>query len=131
MTNAKTLPRSVKIIRWTARIWSILVTVFLLLIFFAPTDGSPVLFAPVDIFLLSLTGLALLGLFIAWRWELVGGIFTIAMLFIREIAWVILMGNWLVGFVILWILILPPAILFLIAWRMERSAVREGDGPQM
>jgi len=91
------------------------------LIFFEPDPGGPGPIAAVDIFLLSLTGVALLGLFIAWRWELVGGIFTIAMLFIREIVWVILKGNWLVGFLILWILILPPAILYLIAWRLERK----------
>jgi hypothetical protein len=65
--------------------------------------------------------LAFLGLLIAWRWELVGGIFTIAMMFIREIAWVILKGHWLVGFLILWFLIALPAILFLIAWRLERK----------
>ena len=122
MTMAKPVPRSVKIIRWIARIWSILTTVFLLMIFFIPDDGITGPVAAVDKFLLSLTGLALLGLFIAWRWELAGGIFTIAMLFIREIAWVILKGNWEVGFLILWVLITPPAILFLIAWSLERKA---------
>jgi hypothetical protein len=51
----------------------------------------------------------------------VGGIFTIAMLFIREIIWVILKGNWLLGFLLLWVLIAPLAILFLIAWSLERK----------
>jgi len=122
MTIANTVPRSVKIIRWIARIWSILVTVGAMLTFFSPDsiDARPI--ATVDVFLLSLTGVAFVGLFIAWRWELVGGIFTIAMMFIREIAWVILKGNWLLGFLILWFFIAPPAILFLIAWRLERKA---------
>ena len=123
MTQTNSVPRSVKIIRWTARIWSILVTAFCLLIFFEPgSGGDPEPIPPVDVFLLSLTGVALMGLFIAWRWELVGGIFTIAMLFIREIAWVILKGDWLVGFLILWFLIAPPGILFLVAWNLERKA---------
>ncbi len=90
MNKPNSLFRSVKIICWIARIWSVLVTVFLLLIFWAPDSGGPGSIASVDIFLLSLTGVALLGLLIAWCWERLGGFFTIAMLFIREIAWVIL-----------------------------------------
>jgi hypothetical protein len=44
------------------------------------------------------------------------------MMFIRELAWVILKGQWLAAFLLLWVLILPPAILFLIAWSLgERS----------
>ena len=124
MNNANPVPRTVKIIRWIARIWSILVTISALLIFFSPDSYTPGTLAPVDIFLLSLTGLALLGLFIAWRWELVGGIFTLSMLFIREIAWVILKGQWMVGFLILWVVIAPPAILFLIAWNMDGKSKR-------
>jgi len=119
------VPHPVKIIRWIARIWSIPVTIFLILIFLEPDSGGPGPIAPVDIFIMSLSGVALLGLFIAWRWELAGGIFTIAMLFIREIAWVILKGTWLAGFLMLWLLIAPPAILFLIAWRQDRKAVQK------
>jgi hypothetical protein len=83
------------------------------------SGGGPI--APVDIFLLNLTVVALLGLFIAWRWELAGGIFTITMMFVREVAWVILKGQWLVAFLFLWLLIAPPAILFIIAWSLGRS----------
>ena len=120
ITMPLAIPRFIKSTRWIARIWSLLVTAGILLIFFSPdsVDAGPI--APVDIFLLSLTGVALLGLFIAWRWELLGGIFTIAVLFFREVAWIVLKGNWEMGFLILWVLILPPAILFLIAWGLER-----------
>ena len=115
-------------IRWTARIWSILVTAAVVSMFFGshsharPSEPIP----PVDAFLLSLTGVSLLGLFVAWRWELVGGIFTIAMMFIRELAWVILKGHWLAAFLLLWVLILPPATLFLIAWRMGERSKKSG-----
>ena len=126
MTAANAVPRSARVIRWIARIWSILVTTGALLIVFSPDPTSPdpsstEPMAAVDWFIVSLLGLAFLGLFIAWRWERVGGIFTLAMLFIREIAWVILKGNWFAGFLIFWLLIAPPAILFLIAWRLERK----------
>jgi len=119
------VPRSVKTIRWIARIWSMLVTVSALLIFFSPDSYTPGMIAPVDTFLLSLTGLALLGLLIAWRWELAGGIFTLTMLFIREIAWLILKGQWMMGFLALWVLIAPPAIAFLVSWRLEMKAKYE------
>jgi hypothetical protein len=45
----KTLPHYLKTIRWIARIWSILVTLFFLLIFFTPDDGGTGSIARVDI----------------------------------------------------------------------------------
>ena len=128
MTTANPVPRTVKIIRWTARIWSIVVSAGAILIFFSPNSlaAGPIL--PVDIFLPSLVGVNFLGLFIAWRWELVGGIFTIAMLFIRELAFVILKGYWEAGLLILWLLIAPPAILFLVAYSLERKTKEISQG---
>lgn len=122
MITAESGPRSARVIRWIARIWSVLVTAGAMLILFSPDPiGANEPMAAVDWFLLSWVGLAFLGLFIAWRWELVGGIFTIATLSIREIAWVILKGYWFAGFLFLWALIAPPAVLFLTAWRLERK----------
>jgi hypothetical protein len=80
MNAAKTVPRFERIIRGITHIWSILVTVGALLIFLSPESGGSEPIAAVDIFLLSLTGVALLGLLIAW---------------------VVLKGDWLVGFLIL------------------------------
>lgn len=122
MSTSNDVPRSAKIIRWIARIWSILVFAFALVRIFTPdpyaTEPVPV----EDWFLLSLWGVAILGLLVAWRWELVGGILTIATLFFRELAWVVLKGPWFVNFLIIWAFLVPPAILFLIAWRLERNA---------
>jgi hypothetical protein len=64
---------------------------------------------------------AILGLLIAWRWELIGGIITIATMFVRELIWVMLKGDWLVNFLIIWFFVVPPAILFLVAWGLERK----------
>jgi hypothetical protein len=50
------------------------------LIFFEPLSNALGAIAPVDVFLFSLIGVALLGLLIAWRWKLVGGIFTLAIM---------------------------------------------------
>ena len=122
MSTANVAPRSVRIVRWIARIWSILVFVGALLVIFTPDPyvTEPVPFA--DWFLLSLWGVATLGLLLAWRWELVGGIITIATMFIRELAWVILRGGWWVNFLIVWLFVVPPAILFVVAWGLERRA---------
>jgi hypothetical protein len=114
-------PRTILVIRWIARIWSILVFVFVLLQIFTP---DPYATQPVpleDWFLLSLWGIAVLGLLVAWRWELAGGILTIAVMFLRELAWIVLKGAWLVNFLIVWLFLVPPAVLFLIAWGLERK----------
>jgi hypothetical protein len=120
MSAGAAIPRSVKITRWIARIWSILVFAFALMVIFVPDPYAtePVPFT--DWFLLSLWGVAILGLLLAWRWELAGGIITIATMFFRELAWVILKGPWLVNFLIVWALVVPPAILFIIAWGLQR-----------
>lgn len=113
--------RSEKIIRWIARIWSIPVFVFALLRIITPDPYATEPVPASDWFLLSLWGVAILGLLIAWRWELVGGIITIATMFVRELFWVILKGDWLVNFLIFWFFVVPPAILFMVAWGLERK----------
>jgi hypothetical protein len=122
MSSMNVIPRSVKITRWIARLWSILVFVVALLIIFTPDPYATEPVPAADWFLLSLWGVAVLGLLVAWRWELVGGIITIATLFFRELAWVVLKGGWMVNFLIVWLFLLPPAILFMVAWGLERKA---------
>lgn len=125
MNNGKEAPRRVKIIRWIARIWSLPIFVFTLLRVFTP---DPLVTEPVpaeDWFLLSLWGVAILGLLVAWRWERFGGILTIATMFAREIIWVILKGDWLVNFLIIWAFLVPPAILFLVAWGLVERARKD------
>jgi hypothetical protein len=118
MNQAKSLPASSSILRWIARVWSLVLAAFALLMAFTP---DPSITEPVpleDWFLLGFWGVAILGLLIAWRWATVGSATTIAAMLLRELAWVILKGRWIVNFLIVWALILPPAILFLVAHRM-------------
>jgi len=125
MSHASTEVRAAAIMRWVARIWSLLIFAFALLKIFTPdpyATGDPI--PADDQFLLALWGVAILGLLIAWRWEMVGGMITIATMFIRELAWVLLKGPWLVNFLIIWAVLVPPALLFIAAWRMERKAQR-------
>ena len=121
MSPVNTLPYSVKTIRWIARLWSILVFIVALLTIFT-SDSHATEPVPVrDWFLLSLWGVAIFGLLVAWQWEVIGGIITIATLFIRELAWIILRGHWQVGFMLFWLLVGPPAILFLVAGELKRK----------
>src|SRR4030066_2020518 len=122
MSTAQALPRSVIIIRWIARIWSFLVFAVAILEIFVPDPNATEPVPLADWFLLSLWGVAILGVLVAWRWELVGGIITIASMFIRELVWIILKGQWLVNFLIVWLFVLPPAVLFLLAWGLEGKA---------
>ena len=125
MSQAKNSPRSIRIIRWIARIWTLPIFAFAILRILTPDPSITEPVPPVDWFLLSLWGVAILGLLIAWRWETAGSIITIAVMFFREIAWVVLRGPWIANFLIVWAVIVPPAVLFLIARRMELSPTVE------
>ncbi len=108
-------------VRWVARFWSLLVFAFVLLRIFTPDPYAtePVPFE--DWFLLSLWGIAILGVLVAWRWETVGAIITVGTLLLRELVWVLLKGGWSVNFLLIWALLVPPVVLFQMAQRMERK----------
>jgi hypothetical protein len=121
MNKVGTLTLFSKIIAWIARIWSILIAIFLLLDILFSDPGGAGSSTSEDIIMFALTGLALLGLFIAWRWAQFGSLFTLAALLIQELAGGILKGDWLVG-LILGLFIAPAAALFLIAWGFKKWA---------
>jgi hypothetical protein len=125
MSEKNMTPPSVKTIRWIARIWSAIILAFTVFRVFTPDPYATEPIPAEDWFLLSLWGVAILGLLVAWRWEFVGGVITIATMFFREIAWIVLKGPWLVNFLIIWALVVPPAILFLVAWGLGRKSQPE------
>lgn len=124
MNRRAITPRFWKIIRWIARIWSLLVFTVAILVITSPEQeaAEPIPFE--DIFLLCLWGVAVLGLLIAWRWDLQGGLITIATLFVREIMWVILKGSWYVNFLLVWAFVVPPALLFICSWILRNRKKR-------
>lgn len=73
-----------------------------------------------DWFLLAFWIVAILGLLLSWRKELAGGILTIGVMFLREIAWVIIKGGWMLNFLFVWAFVVPPAVLFIIAATLDR-----------
>jgi hypothetical protein len=129
MSEMKTIPRGGNVPRWIARIWSGVVFSLALLELIVPEHASgPV--AGVDVFLLSLWGVAVLGLLLAWHWEAAGGVLAIASMLVREAAFFLIKGFWTPAFLLIWVLVLPPAILFLLAWGRARHARRAADRTQ-
>jgi hypothetical protein len=52
----------------------------------------------------------------------VGGLLTIVTLVMRDTLYLIMLGNWVENLIFVWIPLVPPAVLFLLAWRMEKIA---------
>jgi hypothetical protein len=125
MSKAISSQRRIAIIRWIARIWTLPIFAFAIMRILTPDPSITQPVPVVDWFLLSLWGVAIIGLLIAWRWETVGSIITIASMMFRELAWVVLRGPWIVNFLIIWAALVPPALLFLVAKRIEISSTQE------
>ena len=119
-------PRIVTIIRWIARIWSILIFALAVLVIIIP---DPYTVKPVplaDQIAMGLFGVAILGSLIAWRWEGLGGAIAIASVVGDDVFCRITRGGGL------WSQVLTPAsplvflfgfpgILFLVCWALSRS----------
>lgn len=113
-----------KILRWTARIWSILILVFLLFMFighiFFPEEGEAswktieliaAIFFPIGV---------CLGMIIAWKKELIGGIVTVVSFII--FCFLILIPRGAIGSMIpMFLLISGPGFLFLINGLLTRK----------
>jgi len=115
--------RKLKTIRFIARIWTIPVVILALVAVLttdlnANADPSHWLSS----FFLVMWGIAVLGLVIGWRWELAGGLITIVTLVMRDTLYIIMRGTWVENILFVWFPLVPPAVMFLIAWRMEKTS---------
>jgi len=117
--------RTLRILRWVARVWTIAVLIFTiaLLVSTAMESGSDPL-PLIYWLLLGLWCLSALGLATAWRWELIGAIIAVTALISREMVYLYLSGQVLVDFGMVWLPILFPAALFILAWVMERRVMK-------
>jgi hypothetical protein len=121
MNAASRRTRNAGIARWVARAWSLLIVAFVVMMVVTPDPYATEPVPAEDWFLLGVWGVAVLGLVVAWRWERTGALITIGTMFLREPIWVILKGGWLVNFLIVWVALVPPAVLFLLSWRWRRG----------
>lgn len=107
-----------KILRWIARVWSLAIFVFVLFMVFSEdpyATGEPLSIK--DYVLLGLWGCSTLGLMLAWLWEFPGAVIAIVALAMRDLLYIILNDRWEVSFLMIWALFLPPAVMYLFAWR--------------
>lgn len=117
----------IKILRWTLRILSATFIVFFLVMFIGETffqDGSsnsePM--SANAILLVSLFGLSLIGLGLAWKWELTGGIIALA----AYAGLLIVIDTEPVNFYTLLIYPTVP-ILFIVLWAISRNAIVKNE----
>ncbi|MGD2158204.1 MAG: hypothetical protein PVG32_15110 [Anaerolineales bacterium] len=117
--------KTMKIVRWVARVWSLVILFFFLLIFIgeilSPHTEEAMTLS--DAALLILFPIATcLGLALAWRWEFLGGVISL----ISIVLFVVIMGiagrlNTPSNFIILLAFIAIPGVLFLITWSGSRG----------
>jgi hypothetical protein len=111
----------VKILRWTARIWSLLALILALVIAISPDPHAVNPITARELFMLSLWLIAILGLVLGWRFERLGALITIIIMPVREALYVLFYREWTVNFLLIWALVIPPAIMYLLAWSGDRK----------
>jgi len=119
-TKFKT-PMAVTVLRTIAVLWTLAALVDAALLIIGKGQARDFNDWP----LLALWGVAIVGLVLAWKWNLLGSIIAIAFTALHDILALILNGSWLPGYMIMWAFIIPPAVLFIIAWVLERNARRK------
>ena len=108
------------IMRWIARIGSLLVLALAISILLTPMsefedrDQATIFWVLTGIWLVGI-----LGLLISWKWELGGAILSLAALISRDMFYYSLSGRSFVDFNMVWLPILIPALLFIIVWWMD------------
>ncbi|HEY9122244.1 MAG TPA: hypothetical protein VIM80_04530 [Brevefilum sp.] len=111
----------VKILRWIARIWSLLALILALVIAISPDPNAVNPITARELFMLSLWLIAILGLVLGWRFERLGALITIIIMPVREVLYVLFYREWTVNFLLIWALVIPPAIMYLLAWSGDRK----------
>lgn len=107
--------------RWIARIGSLLVLALAISILLTPMlefedrDQATIYWVLTGIWLVGV-----LGLLIAWKWELGGAILALATLISRDMFYFSLSGRSFVDFKMVWLPILIPALLYIIVWWLDR-----------
>lgn len=111
----------VKILRWTARVWSLLAFAFAMVVALSPDPYAVNPITAREVFMLSLWLIAILGLLIAWRFERMGALLTFVIMPLREMFYYLFYREWTINFLLVWALVIPPAVMYLTAWLRDRK----------
>ena len=120
MSASTVNPRAIKILRWIARIWGVIIALVVVMIAVTPDPyavGPP---SGIEIFYLSLYAVAALGLLVAWKWELIGALISIVAMLTQAISGSIREGFAFMKIVPVELVFFIPAVLFIVCWALSR-----------
>jgi len=122
MSDSTVNPRAIKILRWIARIWGIIIALVVVMIAITPDPYAVRPPSGIEIFYLSLYAVSALGLLVAWKWELIGAIISIVAMLAQAISISIGEGFafYIKGIVLVELVFFIPAILFIVCWTLSR-----------
>lgn len=126
--------RTVRALRITARVWSVVVAVIVMLMVISP-DPYAVHPIPAADYVLVFTAFILpaAGLLLAWRFELAGSVIVLSSFVLHSIEYVVFRGWWTPGvasIAVRLVLYGIPALLFFLCWYLPRRSWTEGQpGP--
>ncbi len=112
----------VLVLRWLARTWSLLVLILALVIALSPDPYQTHAMTLEEGFMLSLWAIPILGLILAWWKEKPGAIITLTSIVLREVIYIMTHRDWTVNFLLVWALVVPPAIMYLVAWKLDHPS---------
>ncbi len=117
--------KTIKIIRWIARIWSLFSLAMFLLFSVGESLGQPLQFTPQELLglLFFPVGVAL-GMVLAWKWELPGGLITAGSLLAFYLLEFIIDRDFPSG--IWFLLFAAPGFLFLLTWYLSSRGEKTG-----
>jgi hypothetical protein len=110
----------ITILRWILRVLSSIIILFFLFMFIGQTfsvEKPGEHFSPYEIIQLSINGIGLVGLGLAWKWELMGGIIALVAFIVLTIINPIVLKFPLL---FIWPII---AILFIMLWVISRNTI--------
>lgn len=113
--------KSIKIFRWILRVLSGILILFSLFMFIGETLDSTNPLSTNSIIQLSFAGIGLIGLGLAWKWELTGGIIALA-----SFVAVAIINPMTLSYHLLFIFP-ATAILFIVLWVQNRNSIAKED----
>ncbi len=113
------------ILRWAARVVALIFAIFIVAMFIGESAGGRQPGAPAlvfrDYFLLSCLALYVVGLLLGLKWELWGGLISVAFCLVQIIT--VKAGGATAG--IYMTLMIVPGLLFLLSWFLHRTEAKQ------
>ncbi len=121
MSDSIKIPRGIKVLRWIAKIWGIIIVFVIIMIAVTHDPYATESLKGIEAFYLGLYAFSALGLLIAWKWELIGALISIVGMLTQAISISIEKGFafYIKGIVLVELVFIIPAILFIVCWKFS------------